>query len=485
MMHLTKKLAGPEDTAALAASMAPYVLAGDVILLKGTLGAGKSFFARHFIKAMGTEQSEIPSPTFTLIQAYHDTRLPVAHVDLYRLNAPEEIESLGLDVYFDHGVSLIEWPEKGEGYLPENTLTIEIEEDEKGGRIATLSGEAWESRFGFFEPSLCRQVSETGRRSFLQMHNIEVADIKAVSDDASFRSYWRTETEEGSRVIMDAPPPMEDVKPFVKVAEYLEGLSIHVPKIYQKDTEEGYLLLEDLGNTTLSKAFEKGFDKKAWYELAVDVLIDLAKANKKADVPAYDIATYWRELSLFTDWYLPEVTGKATDPSLRQKFHDLWLPLYSKMNKVPQTTVLRDYHIRNMMVLTDVPHSHQKSLGIIDFQDALVGPVTYDMASMLQDAYITLPDDLKNHLIRRFVDGMEGEVTMTDFMTSYRLIGLQRAFKIIGIFTRLARRDGKTAYLNDMHRVWQNIDEALAHPDCAALKGFIAQVMPADRELIA
>lgn len=484
MMNLRKKLAGPEDTAALAQSMAPYVLAGDVILLKGTLGAGKSYFARHFIKAMGTEQSEIPSPTFTLIQAYDDTRLPVAHVDLYRLNSPEEIEALGLDVYFDHGVSLIEWPEKGEGYLPENTLVIEIEETEDGGRVATLSGKSWESRFGFFEPSLCRQVSETGRRSFLTLNDIQFGDITAVSDDASFRSYWRTQTAEGNRVIMDAPPPMENVNPFVNVASFLKEQGIHVPEIYAKDTEEGYLLLEDLGNTTVAKAFEKGADKKDWYNLAVDVLVHLAK-QPTADVPKYDVATYWRELSLFTDWYLPDVTGRATDPSLRQKFHDIWLPLYEKMDAVPKTTVLRDYHIRNMMALTDTPITHQESLGIIDFQDALVGPVTYDMASMLQDAYITLPDDLKNHLIRRFVDGMDGAVTMQDFMTSFRLIGLQRALKIVGIFTRLARRDGKTAYLNDMHRVWRNIDEALEHPDCAQIKAFMDQIMPQDRELIA
>lgn len=481
-MILTKTLTTEAATQQMAAQLAPYLVAGDVIALSGDLGMGKSVFARSILRALGCREAHIPSPTFTLVQTYMDTRLPTAHVDLYRLEDPQEIDALDLGDFLNHGVTLVEWPEKAPQVLPANTLHISFKAVDDTTRTLTFSGKGWEKRIAFAERSLARPVTPEGRLDYARAATGEaIDDVAIVAADASFRSYWRIQTSQGSRILMDAPPPLEDVVPFAQVSAYLNSVGIHAPAVYHTDTVKGYALLEDFGDTTMFEAMKRGDNMTALYEKAVDILIHLAK-QKPADVPAFSTQMYQDEVSLYADWYLPVVHGGATEPALRQQLRDMWLPLIAKINKTPKTTIMGDYHCQNLMVLPNGLDDTLACMGVLDFQGARVGTVAYDMVSLLYDVRFDVPADLRGHLIRRYVEGLDGAVTMEAFMTALRLSGVQNLMRIAGIFTRLQHRDGKAAYGRYMPRLWGHLSELLAHPDCASVREFLGRYGPAELE---
>jgi tRNA threonylcarbamoyl adenosine modification protein YjeE len=497
-MTMEKILKSVEETENLAKKIAKYVVAGDVIRLVGDLGVGKSVFARSVIRALGHKGKHIPSPTFTLIQTYDDTRMPVVHVDLYRIDSAEEVEALGLDCWLDHGAILVEWPEKAEEWFPEQkpdlldfhimemdnpgTLTVIFREKPDGSRQVTLSGgDSWNRRLSLVDNHFDRPVTSKERQHFIADCGYRNHVISPVSEDASFRTYWRINTPKGSRIIMDSPPPVESVKPVIKMTKYLEGLGVHVPHIYEQNEKDGFLLLEDFGNTTVRNGIlNENKPLEPWYYKAVDVLSHIA-ASPLPDIREYTKKALWSEVSRFVDWYLPYARSHATHTADRRAFKRMWEPLFDKILDVPQTTVLWDYHADNLMMLTEnAPGEGLEDIGVIDFQDARIGPVSYDMSMLLQDVRFEISKDLEERLIQHFLDS-QPNIDEKKFILSYRLINLQRTLKIIGGFTRLHARDGKEHYLQYLPRCWEIVDEALRIPECEEMKVFMNGLVPSKR----
>ncbi len=492
MVELVKYCPTPQATEQLAKDIAPFLLAGDVIALTGYLGAGKSHFARALIIALGCKQKHLPSPTFNLLQVYDDTRMPVAHADFYRLQSPEEADDLALEGFLEHGLTIIEWPENAEHIIPSNALWINIVDEGEGRKFVLKADSSWEKKFGLFAPELRRKSSEKNRLAYLAEHTGRNSHVLTpVSADASFRSYWRFSGEDKQTILMDAPPPIEDIACFAEIDKYLEGIGIHAPHIHQLDTKKGYALIEDMGNTTFYTAIKEGADTLTLYQKAVDVLAHVAR-SPRAHVPVYDINMYKDEASVFSDWYMPTANGHATHTAERRQYREIMASFYDIIKAVPTTTMFKDYHCQNLMLLSPVKDvkSHADivqniaDVGVLDFQDARVGPATYDLASLLYDVRFDVPSDIHDILIKRFVDSLDGAVTMQAFMDSYRLFAIQNLLRIAGVFTRLAYRDGKTNYLDYMPRLWGHLDKLLAQtPQAKELVVFLSKNTPTIREI--
>lgn len=493
MVELVKHCPTPQATEQLAKDIAPFLLAGDVIALTGYLGAGKSHFARALVIALGCKQKHLPSPTFNLLQVYDDTRLPVAHADFYRLQTPEEADDLALESFLEHGLTIIEWPENAKHIIPNTALWINIV-DEGEGRKFTLNATdpSWGKKFGLFAPELRRKNSEKNRLAYLAEQTGRQGQVlTSVSGDASFRSYWRFSGADKPSILMDAPPPIEDIACFAEIDKYLEGIGLHAPHIYQLDTKKGYALIEDMGNTTFYTAIKEGADILTLYQKAVDVLAHVA-VSPRATVPVYDINMYKDEASVFSDWYMPTANCHATHTADRRQYRDIMAGFYDTIKAVPTTTMFKDYHCQNLMLLSPIAdvkcHADRAKniadVGVLDFQDARIGPVTYDIASLLYDVRFDVPVEIHDILIKRLVDSFDGAVTMQAFMDSYRLIAIQNLLRIAGVFTRLAYRDGKTNYLDYMPRLWGHLDKLLAQtPQAKELAVFISKNTPAIREI--
>lgn len=483
MFTYSKLLPDPQATDKLAGDLAPYLMPGDVIALTGYLGAGKSHFARALVRALGSRQKHLPSPTFTLLQTYDDTRMPVAHTDFYRLGDPSEAEELNLDPFIEHGLTVIEWADNAPHMCPARTLWVRLE-DEGGGRSITFKSEddSWEKRFGFFTPDLQRPVTDKGRHDFVQRTTGKKGQvITPVSADASFRSYWRVRMGDSAQILMDAPAPMEDLERFVRVDKFLEANGVRVPHVYEADLESGYALIEDFGNSTVFDAVESGADPMKHYEAAVDILAHIAQSEKAA-VPRQEKENWLDEACHFTDWFLPYATGHATHTADRRQFRELIWGLMAQMPELPQTTMLKDYHCQNLMVLPD--GAGVESLGVLDFQDARIGPVSYDLASLLYDVRYKVPSHFHSILTARMAGSMPGHVTPEALSQGVKMVAIQNLLRIAGVFTRLARRDGKTQYLDYMPLLWSHADALLAEvPEAEALAAFIDKQTPSQKEV--
>ncbi len=501
----------PDEAATerFAATVALFTCAGDVFCLNGPLGSGKSTFARALIRAMGCQASHIPSPTFTLMQPYTDTRLPVAHVDAYRLETPDELAALDLNPYFIHGVTLIEWAEKVADLLPQpktpaihigetetpGRLDMHLAETPEGGRTITLTASgSWTKRLGCIisenSGKTGRTMTHEGRFAFLTetagLKEDQIA-VSSASHDWSFRTYWRVSREGAAdTILMDAPPPMENVQPFVKMARWLRETGIHSPEIHATDETQGYLLLEDFGTTPFSKGFENGADVQMWLEGAVDLLAHLAR-HDPAPTWTYDKNALWCEVARFTDWCLPALTGEATDPATRRWFHDLWQPLFEKILAVPATTVHWDFHVDNMMMLGTTPGKTPEkpfeNIGLIDFQDARIGPATYDIASLVVSDRYPLPENLQHQLVQRYLAALNEipgkAVSEKAFWESFHLVCLQRAMKNLGGLTRVSKRRDAPELMENLYKFWAIVDAMLVYPECRPVAEFLHEVLPA------
>lgn len=302
-------------------------------------------------------------------------------------------------------------------------------------------------------------------------------DRGPLADDASFRRYERL-TRDGERaVLMDAPPPQEDVRPFAAIAGVLQDLGFSAPEIRARDVENGLLLLEDLGDTTYTRVLADGGDEEALYTLAVDVLIELHQRFDPgaAEVPDYDDARLLDEAALLTDWYLPAVTGSPLSDAARTESLALWRVALTAARAAPSSLVLRDFHVDNLMLLDGRPGV--RACGLLDFQDAVIGPVTYDLASLFEDARRDVPADLAARLMDRYLAAFPA-LDRAAIEASYAVLAAQRSAKILGIFTRLDRRDGKPVYLEHIPRVWRWLEGDLAHPALADLKAWFDDTLP-------
>lgn len=298
-----------------------------------------------------------------------------------------------------------------------------------------------------------------------------------LAGDASFRRYVRLKDGASQAMLMDAPPPKEDVRPFVRIAQHLVDLGYSAPRILSADIENGLLLLEDLGDDTFTRLLARGEDEEDLYWLAMDLLIDLhghGDAAIPSDLPPYDDERLLTEALLLPDWYIPEMTGKAVSADQRDAYIKLWRDLFPTARMVPETIVLRDFHVDNLMRL-DRPGT--AACGVLDFQDAVAGPITYDLMSLLEDARRDIDPALVAGLKRRYLDAFPA-LNPTRFEASWRVLAAQRHAKVIGIFTRLLRRDGKAVYLPHIPRVWRLLEASLEHPQMQPLKIWLDEVIP-------
>lgn len=297
-----------------------------------------------------------------------------------------------------------------------------------------------------------------------------------LAGDASFRKYYRLRGADGPAVIMDAPPPQEDVRPFLHIAEHLASLGLSAPRILGRDVAAGFLLLEDLGDATYTRLLAGGADETALYALAVDVLIALHAAAPPADVPPYDDARLLTEAGLLPDWFLPAVT-EPPSKSVREAWDEAWESVLPVARGVPDALVLRDYHVDNLMIVPD--RQGLAACGLLDFQDAVIGPLTYDLMSLLEDARRDIDPALATAMRAHYLKSRP-DLDPQAFDASWAVLAAQRHAKVIGIFTRLFVRDGKPQYLGHLPRVWRLFEAALAHPTLSPVRDWLDRHVPAD-----
>jgi N-acetylmuramate 1-kinase len=490
----------------LAEALAPCLRPGDFIGLEGDLGAGKTTFACALIRALlASPGEEVPSPTFALVQPYESARFPIRHFDFYRLTDPSEASELGLDEALSSGVAIAEWPERLGARLPADRLDIRFDDgDAADSRHIVLTGQgSWTPRVQRF----------TAAQRFIAENGWEGARQSYVNGDASPRAYVRLARPGSTTLLMDWPktpdgPPIRaglsysriahraaDVRPFVVLAEALRAAGLAVPAIYASDLAQGFLLIEDFGDEVFTRLAGEGVDMLPLYRLAVDALLRLRRVPPPAAMPfdggvyrlpPYDRAALSIETELLLEWFLPAVRGTETPDAVSDAFAELWGAQFDWLLAQPSGWVLRDYHSPNL-VLRD-SHEGLDKLGILDFQDALLGPPAYDLVALLQDARLDLPATIEPELLAYYCQKAAAQEPGFDeaaFLRAYRLLGAQRNTKILGLFARLARRDGKRAYLQHMPRVARYLASDLQHCDLAALKSWYEKELPGELAIAA
>ncbi|QWC57930.1 phosphotransferase [Erythrobacter sp. 3-20A1M] len=296
-----------------------------------------------------------------------------------------------------------------------------------------------------------------GATDFLDRAGWAAADVDPIPGDASFRRYFRLRKGHECAMLMHAPPPRENPGPFLAVAEWLSAQGLRAPIILAEDLEGGWILSEDFGNDRMRDWLDTHPDaENGAYTTAVDTLVSLASMRAGPFRP-YDMATYLRESRLFVEWYCPAMGLDVDSEGFDGAWREVLSPLGDRQQ--PGVTVLRDYHAENIMLLDPAPDG-RGAQGLIDFQDARVGHPAYDLVSLLQDARRDVTPDLERRMFERYVNAA---APGDDFVAHYAILGAQRNAKIVGIFTRLWKRDGKARYLAMIPRVWEAMERDLEH----------------------
>ncbi len=341
-------------------------------------------------------------------------------------------------------------------------------------------------------------------RIFLMTRGQGQAQREYLADDASFRRYERLTLGDKKAVFMDAPPAFEDVRPFLAVAQYLRRLGLAAPEIMACDIKNGFLLLEDMGDDLFAGILSRDpAQEKDLYRLAVDGLIELHKSRPPATLPIargmlshtlarYDRGLLLQELGLFTDWYLPALGSISLSAAARQEFFTLWHDILTPVVADLNCLCLRDYHAENLMLRARKDNQAGKDdqsekddqgrpgglarLGLLDFQDAVIGHPAYDLMSLLQDARRDVSPEREQEMLSYYLEVFGYD--RTAFTRDYAILGAQRAIKIIGIFTRLYLRDGKDGYLDKIPAVWAMLERNLDHPALGPIKDWLDRHIP-------
>jgi aminoglycoside/choline kinase family phosphotransferase len=299
-----------------------------------------------------------------------------------------------------------------------------------------------------------------------------------LAGDASFRSYYRLRRDDESAVVMDAPPPEEDVAPYVAVAEILRGLGLSAPEIMAADHAHGFLLIEDFGDDTYTRLLQRGADESSLYTLAIEVLAALqteVAATGLPELPPYDEDRLLAEAVLLVDWYMPAVLKEKPLAARRDEYLGLWRALLPMAHALPPTLVLRDFHIDNLMLLPGRPGV--RACGLLDFQDAVIGSPAYDLVSLLEDARRDVPETLRQAMTERYLTAVPA-LDANDFRRAAAILAVQRNCKILGIFTRLWLRDGKPAYLAHIPRLWRLVEQDLQDPSLQEIRHWLDRNLP-------
>jgi tRNA threonylcarbamoyl adenosine modification protein YjeE len=483
-------LSNEAATAHLMADLALLIGPGDVITLSGDLGAGKTAAARAMIRYLaGDHALEVPSPTFTLAQVYDLPAFPLVHADLYRVNDPLELEEIGLSPLPEGTVALIEWPERAPGALPQDRIDIALSHRPALGstaRAAEITG------YGKAAAQVARLKA---LRQFLDEAGYIDAKRLRMAGDASTRSYARLNRDDGVVILMNSPrrpdgPAVydgksysaavhlaEDVRPFVAIANGLRERGFSAPSIHHADLEAGFLITEDFGSTGFIEG-DPPVPVAERYEAATDMLAALHRESLPEilplapqityAMPSFDTDALLVEAGLMLEWYLPD-RGAEPSNNMRAEFVMMWRDLLSRpaaaARALEKTWVLRDFHSPNLIWLGE--RQGIARVGIIDFQDAVLGPAAYDLVSLLQDARIDVPEQLELALLTRYIKARRTADDTFDpagFAELYAIMSAQRNTRLLGTFARLNRRDGKPQYLRHQPRIWTYLNRSLAHP---------------------
>ena len=311
--------------------------------------------------------------------------------------------------------------------------------------------------------------------AFVKQHLMN-AELHPLAGDASFRRYIRVKHPTGSYMLMDAPPEKEDVRPFVSVCNSLTDAGFSAPHIIGSDEAAGFLLLEDLGDDTFSQLLRADIaNEDEYYTAAVDMLASWHMgALPVGALPAYDTALLMREILLFPNWFLPQLLDGNALAEAQQSYENLWQEILQSAPLEINQFVHRDYHADNLMWLPE--RSGAQRVGLLDFQDAVAGDAAYDLVSLLEDARRDVPPVLAQKMLAHYLQKTGADAKRFSF--AYALLAAQRNSKIVGIFTRLAARDGKQHYLDFLPRVWSHLVHDAEHPELGALKEWLNRYVP-------
>jgi len=497
------ELNGLGATETLARDLARLLIPGDFITLGGDLGAGKTAFARALLRVLADDPAlEVPSPTFTLIQMYDTPRMPVVHADLYRIRDQSELEELGWEEAGPDSLLLIEWPDRLGNFLPADRLdlTFSLSARHPEARQVAMRG------YGRWSERLERHVAV---QHLLRLHGWGEAVRMPIQGDASTRAYERLQKPDQKAILMIAPrrpdgPPIrwgkpysalaklsESVHAFVALAHGLRAQGLSAPEILAADLEPGLLIVEDLGGEGVVDALGPIPER---YGVATDLLahlhhqtlpprlpVSVGLAQKADDhvLPVYDLDALCIEAELLLDWYLPHHCQVDVGGAGRSQFLALWREVLTPVTQHSPTWTLRDYHSPNLLWLPD--REGIKRIGVIDFQDAVLGHPAYDLVSLLQDARLLVSEDLELALLRRYLSARKAQdeaFDMAAFMAAYAALGAQRVTKILGIFIRLDRRDGKPAYLRHLPHLEVYLRRNLRHPSLRELSQWYQATLP-------
>jgi N-acetylmuramate 1-kinase len=491
----------PDEAATIriAQKLAAELHAGDLVTLGGELGAGKTTFARAMIRALTQVPGlEVPSPTYTLLQTYDAPEFRIVHADLYRVADIGELVELGWEDAAENAIVLCEWAEKAGDILAEDRLDARFDIPPDGeGRVLTLIGHG----------RLAARLERAKAIDILfQKGGFIDPERVFMQGDASVRAYERIRDPRTGRraVLMIAPrrpdgPPIrlgksysalvhlaESVSAFVAMARGLRDLGFSAPEIYAADLDSGLLLIEDLGNEGVVDADGPILER---YSLAIDVLAELHSRQLPAELPVdgvtmhklhrYDLEALTIETELLLDWFFPYRAKRTPNAGIRLGFVDQWVSTLEAVLAGEKTWVLRDYHSPNLLWMPE--REGLRKIGLIDFQDCVIGHPAYDVVSLLQDARVAVPEAMELQLLARYARmrrAKDPDFDMQAFAKAYATLGAQRATKILGIFVRLDRRDGKPAYLRHIPRIESYLRRCLAHPALAKLKAWYEANLP-------
>jgi tRNA threonylcarbamoyl adenosine modification protein YjeE len=486
----------------LAEVIALKIRPGDTIALYGDLGAGKTTLARALIGALLRDAApDVPSPTFALQQSYATPRLTVAHFDFYRLGSVEEARELGFEEAMDAGAVIVEWPERAPSLLPADRFEIVLAEaanpDRRRVTVRGLGAPAARvERIAEILAFLDAQPGWTGAR------------LAYLQGDASTRAYARLSRDGRTALLMDAPrqpdgPPIRDgksysqiaclaedmVRPFVAVGAALRAAGLSAPEVLAADLDDGLALVEDLDDRLYGREIAAGASQAQLWRAAADALVHLRRVplpsalplpdGTSIRLPRRDRAAFEIEVELLLDWLWPELKGGPAPEATRAEFRTLWTPIIDRLLALPGGWFLRDYHSPNLVWLPE--REGVARVGILDFQDALNEHPAFDLVSLLQDARVDVSEDLERDLFDHYcaqVAAQEPGFDRVRFAAAYADFGAQRNTRLLGLWARLLRRDGKPHYLQHYPRTWGYLARNLKHVTLAPLAAWYERHFP-------
>ncbi|MCW6506857.1 tRNA (adenosine(37)-N6)-threonylcarbamoyltransferase complex ATPase subunit type 1 TsaE [Hyphomicrobiales bacterium BP6-180914] len=473
---------------------------GDFVALSGGLGVGKTTLARAMIRALvGDPELEVPSPTFTLLQTYEGQSYPIAHADLYRIDGEDDLAELGWDEVIEGALVLVEWPDRIADRLPPDRLDIEM------SLVPSLGAETRSVMITAYGTMTSRLKLAQAIEALLERAGFGGASRSFMTGDASTRAYERLSRADGRKAVLMISPPRSDavvvrfgkpyhhvarlagdIRPFLAIDRALLARGLSVPEILAVDAGRGLAVIEDLGNEPLVRG---GAPIPERYGEVVALLAWLHDQNLPEEIPGeggvpyqippYDLDALLIEAELVLDWYAPEIAKITLPASARANFISLCSKLFGEVLSGPKTWSLRDVHSPNL--LWQSGREGLARVGLIDFQDCVIGHPAYDLVSLLQDARVAVPDNLELQLLGAYAQhrrAVNAFFDMASFAEAYAILGVQRGTKILGAFARLNKRDRKPQYLAHLPRIEAYLAKGLAHPALSEMRFWYQTYLP-------